>query len=172
MIDNGGEPGDAAIHVTGFDRAVAPTSTAVGAAIVNAIVAEAVALTVDAGVTPRVFASSNIDDGRRDQRTPAGAARMTGAQYGVGKTGTPAFAERGIVEGFYGRPWTHEQRLDMIRFIGERGMNRFVYAPKDDPLMRREWARPYDADDLARIARSPRRASDTASSSSTASHRG
>ena len=29
----------------GFDRAVAPTSTAVGAAIVNAIVAEAVALT-------------------------------------------------------------------------------------------------------------------------------
>ena len=42
VIDNGGEPGDAAIQVTGFDRAVAPTSTAVGAAIVNAIVAEAV----------------------------------------------------------------------------------------------------------------------------------
>ena len=63
VVDNGGEPGDAAIHVTGFDRAVAPTSTAVGAAIVNAIVAEAVALTVDAGVIPRVFASSNSDDG-------------------------------------------------------------------------------------------------------------
>ena len=63
VVDNGGEPGDAAIHVAGFDRAVAPTSTAVGAAIINAIVAEAVALTVDAGVTPRVFASSNIDEG-------------------------------------------------------------------------------------------------------------
>lgn len=63
VVDNGGEPGDAAIRVTGFDRAVAPTSTAVGAAIVNAIVAEAVALVVEAGVTPRVFASSNIDDG-------------------------------------------------------------------------------------------------------------
>ena len=63
VIDNGGEPGDAAIHVPGFDRAVAPTSTAVGAAIVNAIVAEAVALTVDAGIAPRVFASSNIDQG-------------------------------------------------------------------------------------------------------------
>lgn len=63
VVDNGGEPGDAAIRVTGFDRAVAPTSTAVGAAIVNAIVAEAVALTVDAGVIPRVFASSNTDDG-------------------------------------------------------------------------------------------------------------
>lgn len=77
---------------------------------------------------------------------------MTRRQYGIGKTGTPAFAERGIVEGFYGRPWSHAQRLDMIRFIGERGMNRFVYAPKDDPLMRRDWARAYDADDLARIA--------------------
>lgn len=77
---------------------------------------------------------------------------MTRVQYGAGKTGTPAFAERGIVEGFYGRPWTHEQRLDMIRFIGERGMNRFVYAPKDDPLMRREWARRYDDADLERIA--------------------
>lgn len=63
VIDNGGEPGDAAIRVAGFDRAVAPTSTAVGAAIVNAIVAEAVALTVDAGVAPRVFASSNVDEG-------------------------------------------------------------------------------------------------------------
>jgi hyaluronoglucosaminidase len=77
---------------------------------------------------------------------------MTDPRYGAGKTGEPAFAERGIVEGFYGRPWSHEQRLDMIRFIGARGMNRFVYAPKDDPLMRREWARPYDTDDLARIA--------------------
>ncbi len=63
VIDNGGEPGDAAIHVAGFDRAVAPTSTAVGAAIVNAIVAEAVSLLVDAGATPRIFASSNIDEG-------------------------------------------------------------------------------------------------------------
>ena len=76
---------------------------------------------------------------------------MTGAQYGTGKTGAPAFAERGVVEGFYGRPWSHEQRLDMIRFIGARGMNRFVYAPKDDPFMRREWAREYDAGDRARI---------------------
>jgi uncharacterized phosphosugar-binding protein len=63
VIDNGGAPGDAAIRVDGFDQAVAPTSTAVGAAIVNAIVAEAVALTVDAGDAPRVFASSNIDEG-------------------------------------------------------------------------------------------------------------
>ena len=28
------------------------------------------------------------------------------------------FAIRGVIEGFYGNPWTHEQRLDCIRFIG------------------------------------------------------
>lgn len=63
VIDNGGAPGDAAVRIPGLDRAVAPTSTAVGASIVNTIVAEAVALAVDEGVVPRVYASSNIDEG-------------------------------------------------------------------------------------------------------------
>ncbi len=71
--------------------------------------------------------------------------------YGVGKTGTPAFAVRGIVEGFYGRPWTHAQRLDLVRFIADRGMNTFVYTPKDDPLMRRDWRAEYTGDELARL---------------------
>ncbi|HWM34963.1 MAG TPA: protein O-GlcNAcase [Pseudolysinimonas sp.] len=61
---------------------------------------------------------------------------------------TTAFPVRGIIEGFYGTPWTHAQRLDMIAFIGELGMNTFVYAPKDDPLLRREWRDPYDGDAL------------------------
>ena len=64
----------------------------------------------------------------------------------------PAFAIRGVVEGFYGTPWTHEDRLDMIRFIGERGMNRFVYSPKDDPFLRRDWALPHDPAALADLA--------------------
>lgn len=64
--------------------------------------------------------------------------------YGIAKTGDPAFAVRGIVEGFYGRPWTHAQRLDMIDFIAARGMNTYVYSPKDDPLMRHDWRRPYE----------------------------
>lgn len=72
--------------------------------------------------------------------------------YGVGKTGTPAFAVRGIVEGFYGRPWTHAQRLDIVHFIADRGMNTFVYTPKDDPLMRREWRSEYSGEELDRLA--------------------
>ncbi|MEU1971988.1 SIS domain-containing protein [Microbacterium sp. NPDC019599] len=63
VIDNRGELGDAAVEVPGFDRRVAPTSTAVGAAIVNAIVAQSVGLIVAAGHEPRVYASSNVDTG-------------------------------------------------------------------------------------------------------------
>jgi hyaluronoglucosaminidase len=66
--------------------------------------------------------------------------------------GAPTFAVRGVIEGFYGRPWTHDQRLELIEFIAARGMNTFVYAPKDDPLVRREWRSAYDGPDLARLA--------------------
>jgi hyaluronoglucosaminidase len=63
-----------------------------------------------------------------------------------------AFAIRGVIEGFYGNPWTEAERLDCIRFIGARGMNAFVYGPKDDPLVRRRWREPYTKEALARLA--------------------
>jgi hyaluronoglucosaminidase len=62
------------------------------------------------------------------------------------------FAIRGVIEGFYGNPWTHGQRLDLIRFIGGQGLNAFVYGPKDDPLVRRRWREPFGTDALERIA--------------------
>jgi hyaluronoglucosaminidase len=65
--------------------------------------------------------------------------------------GSP-FAIRGVIEGFYGRPWTHQQRLDLIPFLAERGMNSFVYGPKDDPLLRRDWRLPYDGQWLTRLS--------------------
>jgi hyaluronoglucosaminidase len=55
----------------------------------------------------------------------------------------PAFAHRGVVEGFYGPPWSHRDRLFMLERMGRWGMNRYLYAPKDDPLQRREWRTPY-----------------------------
>jgi hyaluronoglucosaminidase len=64
---------------------------------------------------------------------------------------TSPFAVRGVIEGFYGRPWTHEQRLDLIRFLGAHGMNTFAYSPKDDPLLRSEWREPYSGADLERL---------------------
>jgi hyaluronoglucosaminidase len=69
----------------------------------------------------------------------------------TGAGGSP-FAVRGVIEGFYGRPWTHQQRLQMLEFIAARGMNTFVYAPKDDPLVRREWRSPYGGSELDNLA--------------------
>jgi uncharacterized phosphosugar-binding protein len=63
VLDNGGCVGDAAVDIEGLDRPVAPTSTVVGAAILNAVVAEAVQLLVDRGFVPDVYASSNTRDG-------------------------------------------------------------------------------------------------------------
>ena len=63
VIDNGGAPGDAAVHIDGLDRRVGPTSTVVGAAALNAIVAEAAERLVARGHRPEVFLSSNLEGG-------------------------------------------------------------------------------------------------------------
>lgn len=63
VIDNGGVVGDALIEVQGFAQKVAPTSTATGAAIINALVAQTVANLVAAGHTPRIYSSSNTEGG-------------------------------------------------------------------------------------------------------------
>jgi hyaluronoglucosaminidase len=55
------------------------------------------------------------------------------------------FEVRGVVEGFYGTPWPHDARLEMLGFLGAHGMNAYVYAPKDDAKHRAEWRVPYDA---------------------------
>lgn len=63
VIDNGGVVGDAAISVEGVPTRVAPTSTVVGAAIANALVAEVAEQLVAQGVVPEVFSSSNVAGG-------------------------------------------------------------------------------------------------------------
>ena len=63
VLDNCGAIGDAAVQVEGFAERSGPTSTAVGAAILNAIVCEAVGEFMRRGVTPPVFMSANLDGG-------------------------------------------------------------------------------------------------------------
>jgi hyaluronoglucosaminidase len=58
---------------------------------------------------------------------------------------------RGVIEGFYGDPWTHEQRLDLMRFCAAEGLDTWVHAPKDDPYHRKLWRDPYPEADLARL---------------------
>src|SRR6266576_3362345 len=53
------------------------------------------------------------------------------------------FQRRGIVEGFFGPPWSMAQRRRLFAFGAVRGMNTYLYAPKDDPYHRKLWRQPY-----------------------------
>ena len=58
----------------------------------------------------------------------------------------PDLPARGVVEGFYGTPWSHEARLSLIDFYGRFKMNTYVYGPKDDPYHSSPyWRDPYPA---------------------------
>ena len=58
---------------------------------------------------------------------------------------------RGIVEGFYGTPWTFEDRADLIKFSKEHHLNAYIYAPKDDPYHRDKWRDPYPNDKITEL---------------------
>ena len=61
---------------------------------------------------------------------------------------SPTFRTRGVIEGFYGRPYSWDERATLVRFIGARDMNTYVYAPKDDPLHRAQWRDLYARADM------------------------
>lgn len=63
----------------------------------------------------------------------------------------PTMKTRGIVEGFYGNPWTQQDRLNQIEFYGEHKMNTYIYAPKDDPYHRSKWRESYPESEMARM---------------------
>lgn len=63
---------------------------------------------------------------------------------------------RGIVEGYYGIPWGHKKRRDLIDFGSRFKMNNFTFAPKDDPYHREKWFEEYpqiELDELGELAR-------------------
>ncbi|MGN0335652.1 MAG: beta-N-acetylglucosaminidase domain-containing protein [Lachnospiraceae bacterium] len=93
-----------------------------------------------------------------------------GAYYGVltlkqmleQKTSDGRFAEvtisdwpdvklRGFVEGFYGYPWSFEDRLGLMEDCGEFKMNTYIYAPKDDPYHRNQWRELYPEEEAENI---------------------
>ena len=68
VIDNGGAVGDGSVEIPGVPEKVGPTSTAIGAAILNAVMARCVELTVEAGGTAPVFISANVPGGDEHNR--------------------------------------------------------------------------------------------------------
>ena len=65
----------------------------------------------------------------------------------------PAFAWRGIIEGFYGTPWDHADRMRVITWMGAHGFNAYIRAPKGDGLQTSGWRQPYPSALQRRFAR-------------------
>ncbi|XP_042220168.1 protein O-GlcNAcase-like isoform X1 [Homarus americanus] len=57
----------------------------------------------------------------------------------------------GVVEGFYGRPWTPEQRKDLFSKQQKWGMNCYLYAPKDDYKHRANWRELYTVEEAEHL---------------------
>ncbi|MDO0938417.1 beta-N-acetylglucosaminidase domain-containing protein [Streptomyces sp. DG2A-72] len=64
----------------------------------------------------------------------------------------PTAPLRGVVEGFYGAPWSHAERLAQLDFYGRTKQNVYVYSPKDDAYLRARWRDTYPSAELARLA--------------------
>ena len=67
-------------------------------------------------------------------------------------TDYPDVPYRGVVEGFYGTPWSHQARLSQIAFYARHKMNVYIYGPKDDPWHRDKWREPYPEAEAKRIS--------------------
>jgi hyaluronoglucosaminidase len=80
--------------------------------------------------------------------------QMTGTPVTASATTTTTspFSFRGVIEGFYGTPWSPAATESALWWMGEQGLNTFVYAPKDDPYERADWRLPYPPAQLASLA--------------------
>ena len=54
--------------------------------------------------------------------------------------------ELGIIEGYFGRPWSFADRTAVMRTLGPHGYGFFHYAPKGDEFLRRRWREEHPAE--------------------------
>ena len=51
----------------------------------------------------------------------------------------------GVIEGFYGQPWSQSERFELFDWMRRWGLNTYLYAPKDDLKHRAIWRQRYSA---------------------------
>ena len=64
---------------------------------------------------------------------------------------TPGF-RLGTVEGFFGRQWSWQARKHHADFLAQQGFTTYLYAPKNDVYLRKQWFEPYPADTFNELA--------------------
>ena len=60
--------------------------------------------------------------------------------------------ELGLIEGFYGPPWSAEGRRQAVRTLAPAGYGFYLYAPKADDRLRRRWREPHPEVEAAELA--------------------
>ena len=117
------------------------------------------------------YVLKSSDDSNKNGQITIIGADTDGAYYGVmtllqifeQKTSDGRIAEvtisdypdvpfRGYVEGFYGIPWSFEDRAELFRDTTLYKMNTYIYAPKDDPYHRGSWRTLYPDDKAKEIS--------------------
>ena len=65
----------------------------------------------------------------------------------------PAMAPSlGIIEGYFGRRWSWEERAAVVRILAPAGYSFFHYAPKGVEQLRRDWRTPFSDGDAQQLA--------------------
>ena len=57
-------------------------------------------------------------------------------------------ATRGFIEGYYGNPWSNEDRAELMTWGGYYKLNGYFYAPKNDPKHNSNWRELYTEEEL------------------------
>ncbi len=57
----------------------------------------------------------------------------------------------GVIEGFYGKPWSWEDREGCSSFLVENGYNFYIYAPKSDRFLREDWQKDWPEETYGRL---------------------
>jgi hyaluronoglucosaminidase len=68
----------------------------------------------------------------------------------------PLYPPLGVIEGFFGRPWSWQARRHIVATLAPRGFSFYHYAPKADAFLRRRWREPHpdaQASEIAAFAR-------------------
>lgn len=58
---------------------------------------------------------------------------------------------RGFIEGYYGNPWSTNDRINLMKWAGYYKLNSYIYAPKNDPKHNEQWRQMYSEDELKKM---------------------
>lgn len=66
-------------------------------------------------------------------------------------TDYPSVSPRGVIEGFYGNPWSQTDRKRQFEFYGANKLNTYIYGPKNDVYHRDRWKENYPTDEANKL---------------------